>query len=600
MGSYQNVAVVTPEITTDPISINNTSLVTSEVGTNADLAIVKTHTGPSTPGEPTTFSLRVTNFGPSDAATVTIVDTLPAGLTYAGFSDVRGNWSCALTTAPQFRCDLLASSLPLRFTTDSTVDNVEVSIEVDSAADLTGQTVTNTAEVSSTTPDGNLDNNDDTANVTFVGVADLALTKTSSGTAVPGADVTWTIDVENLGPSDSLAPITVTDALPAGMARFVSAAGVAAGDWDCTTTDVLVTCVKNSTLAAGASSEITVVGTTDPTVGGPATITNSATVTPTTGEGQNATENNTDTDIVTLIEPDVAIAKSVDDVSPEPGDTFEYTVALTNDGPAPAFDLVVSDDVPTGIAVVASSISAAGTLTGTTAVGGVSVGGTITWNLPGPLAPGATVELTYSAQLAPSSTIDTDPITNVASLDGYESLPTGGRPYTGGDVEATVTPRFPELTISKEPLGAVPTYIGDEFGWSVTVTNAGDGDAALVSLTDTLPPNWSFVTGSAVVTAPGPVGGVQPALSTVGTPPVVTLTWDDLGPLAPGQSLTVTIRTIPTTAVVDAPASVATSPTRTPPRRVPRMQQGRRATSTTATAAATRPPARSSTPLTWS
>ena len=112
-GSYTNTGVVTPDITVDPIVGNNTSSVTADVGKSADLGIVKDHTGPSIAGEPTTFSLKVTNYGPSDAATVTIVDTLPAGLTYRGFSNVTGNWSCAVTTAPQFQCDLLPSSLPL-------------------------------------------------------------------------------------------------------------------------------------------------------------------------------------------------------------------------------------------------------------------------------------------------------------------------------------------------------------------------------------------------------------------------------------------------------------------------------------------------------
>lgn len=556
LGQFRNVAVVTPDITLDPISGNNTSIVTSEVGTNADLVIVKTHTGASTPGRPTTFNLRVTNFGTSDAATVTIVDTLPAGMTYRAFSNVRGNWSCQVTTAPQFRCQLLPTSLPLRFTGVPATDNVEVQIEVDTAANLTGQTVRNTAVVSSTTPDSNSLNNTSSADVTFAGVADLALTKTSSGTAVPGGDVTWTITVTNLGPSDSLNPITVTDALPAGMSRFVSAAGVVPGDgWVCDPINLInpnVRCVKGSRLAAGASTLLTVVGTTNPAVGGPAQITNSATVTPTTPEGPNATGNNTGTNVVTLVEPDVAIAKAVSNATPQPGDTFTYTVTLTNAANRPpAYNLVVTDDVPDGVAV--GTISSGGVLTGTTLVGGVPVGGTITWTIPGPLAAGSPLVRTYTARLAPSSSINPTPQVNTASLDRYESLPTGGRPYAGGTATATITPRFPALTIAKEALGDNPTYIGDEFGWRITVTNSGQGDAALVRLADVLPPNWTFVAGSAVVTAPGPVVTPQPTVSSVSPPAVQTLTWSNLGPLAAAQSLTVTIRTIPGPLVVTAP-----------------------------------------------
>jgi uncharacterized repeat protein (TIGR01451 family) len=557
LGQFRNVAVVTPEITTDPISGNNTSIVTSEVGTNADLGIVKSHTGASTPGRPTTFNLQVTNLGPSDAATVTVVDTLPAGLTYSGFTDVSGNWSCAVTTAPQFRCDLLSPSLPLRFTGVPTADRVAVQIEVDTAANLTGQTVRNTGVVSSTTPDRNSTNNASFADVTFAGVADLALTKSSSGTALPGGDVTWTIEVTNLGPSDSLNPITVTDALPAGMDRFVSVTGTAGDGWVCDPITVSapdIRCVKGSRLAAGTSTQLTVVGSTDPTPGGPLEITNSATVTPTTDEGPGATGNNTDTDVVALVEPDVSIAKSVTDGAPQPGDEFTYTVTLANaPNTTPAYNLVVTDDVPDGVAVVAGSISNSGALAGATPAGGVAVGGIITWTLTGPLAPGASLELTYRATLAPSTSIDTTPHVNTASLDRYESLPTGGRTYVGGDATATITPRFPQLSIDKEALGDDPTYIGDEFGWRMTITNSGDGDAAVVSLVDTLPPNWTFIDGSAVVTAPGPVGTSQPAPSSAGPPAVQTLTWSDLGPLAAGQSMTVTIRTVPGTLVADAP-----------------------------------------------
>ncbi|MGB0113964.1 MAG: hypothetical protein WBP59_12135 [Ilumatobacteraceae bacterium] len=552
-GSLTNVATVEPQITTDPELDNNTSIVTETIDADADLGAEKTHTGASTPGEPTAFSVVVTNHGPSDAASVTITDTLPDGFTYSGFTNVRGAWSCAVTTAPEFECELLNSSLPLAFTGDAAVDQVEVSIEVDTDADLVG-TSTNTVVVSSTTPDSNPDNDDDDADVTFVGVADLALTKSSSGTAVPGGDITWTIEVENLGPSDSQAPITVTDALPTGMTEFTDAEGAVVADgWNCTTTAVLITCVKTSALAAGDTTELTITGTSDPDVTPLLPITNSATVTPTTGEGPNPVGPNTDTDTVDFVEPDVSIVKSVDDLTPQPGDTFSYTIALTNADTTPAHNLVVTDDIPDGIVVDPATIAPAGTLTGTTTIGGDEVGGTITWNIAGPLAAGDTLDLGYDATLAPSSTIDGSAIVNTAALDSYESLATGGRTYTGGDDDATVTPVFPELTIAKEPLGPTPTYIGEEFAWRITVTNNGPGDAGLVSLVDALPENWTFVAGSAVVVAPGPVGATQPTSATAGTPPVVTLTWDDLGPLASGQSLTVSIRTVPTADVADDP-----------------------------------------------
>jgi uncharacterized repeat protein (TIGR01451 family) len=42
-----------------------------------------------------------------------------------------------------------------------------------------------------------------------------------------------------------------------------------------------------------------------------------------------------------------------------PGDTFSYTVAVTNNGPAVASNVVVSDALPAHLAFVSSSSSAA-------------------------------------------------------------------------------------------------------------------------------------------------------------------------------------------------------------------------------------------------
>jgi uncharacterized repeat protein (TIGR01451 family) len=98
--------------------------------------------------------------------------------------------------------------------------------------------------------------------------ADLTITKTSSTpTFTPGQQVTYTITVQNLGPSAATS-ITVTDVLPAG-ATFVSASGP---DATCIGTTT-VTCTI-PTLANGASSVITLIVTAN----GTAPIANTASV----------------------------------------------------------------------------------------------------------------------------------------------------------------------------------------------------------------------------------------------------------------------------------------------------------------------------------
>jgi uncharacterized repeat protein (TIGR01451 family) len=70
----------------DPSSANNSATDTDTLTPSADLSLAKVLTtgGAIPPGGPAAFTLTVTNLGPSDDTGVTVIDNLPAGLTYAG------------------------------------------------------------------------------------------------------------------------------------------------------------------------------------------------------------------------------------------------------------------------------------------------------------------------------------------------------------------------------------------------------------------------------------------------------------------------------------------------------------------------------------
>ena len=70
---------------------------------SADLSIVKTHSEPVRVGDDLTFTLAVANAGPSQASSVVVSDTLPAGLTYV--SAAGTGWTCA-EAAAVVTCDL--------------------------------------------------------------------------------------------------------------------------------------------------------------------------------------------------------------------------------------------------------------------------------------------------------------------------------------------------------------------------------------------------------------------------------------------------------------------------------------------------------------
>ena len=280
--------------------------------------------------------------------------------------------------------------------------------------------------------------------------------------------------------------------------------------------------------------------------------------TPTTADFTFDRQGAPDAATATVLEPRLTVAKRVSDTTPDPTQRFDYIVTVRNavgTSVSSAFNGVVTDVVPVGVVVNPSSISAGGQLTGADPVTG---GGTITWDavdLPGPLAPGGSVDLGYQAVLAPSAQLTTAALVNTARIRSYESLASGGRVYSGPQTTARVTPQFPRITTTKTAVDPAPAYIGDPFRWRVTVANSGGATAYGIDVRDTLPAGWDYVDGSARVVVSG--GGAQ------SIEPIVVgreLFWGDLGSIANGESVVITYAAVPTPDVVTAPgvgASVA-------------------------------------------
>jgi len=108
-GTVTNTAVVSGG--GDPNGGNNTATdpttVTSPVS-GSDLTIAKTQTGGVvTPGQPITFTLRVTNIGTSPSSgAVTVTELPPPGLTVTALSG--SGWACIVATLTCIRSDALA------------------------------------------------------------------------------------------------------------------------------------------------------------------------------------------------------------------------------------------------------------------------------------------------------------------------------------------------------------------------------------------------------------------------------------------------------------------------------------------------------------
>ncbi len=257
----------------------------------ADLAISKSHTGIFNPGDAADrYTVTVKNVGaaPTDGTTVTVTDTLPAGLapTAADQGTVNG-WTVSFQgqTITATRTDVLrgGGAYPPLIITVSVANNV-------------ARTVTNTATVGG---GGEINSANDTATdpTATVAVADLTLTKTHVGTFHQGdaADM-YTLIVHNRGAGPTLGTVTITDTLPASLAPTAADDGVIDG-WTVSVSGQTITATRSDVLAAGASYPVLTL-TVRVAGNAPASVTNKAVV---SGGGETNTHNDTAVDVTAIV-----------------------------------------------------------------------------------------------------------------------------------------------------------------------------------------------------------------------------------------------------------------------------------------------------------
>jgi uncharacterized repeat protein (TIGR01451 family) len=277
--------------------------------------------------------------------------------------------------------------------------------------------LTNTATVTSTTPDPNPGNESGTATTTVATAADLSVTKVDTPDPVTaGANLTYTITVNNAGPSDA-ASVSLSDGLPAGT-TFVSLSSP--GGWSCTTPAVgaggAVSC-SNATLAPG-SAVFTLTVAVGPSVASGTVITNTATVTSTTADPNPGNESGTATTTVATA-ADLSVTK-VD--TPDPvtaGANLTYAITVNNAGLSDAATVSLSDALPAGTTFV--SLSSPGGWSCTTPA--VGVGGTVSCSVA-ILAPGSAV-FTLTVAVNPNVAAGTV-LTNTATVSSTTSDPNPG------------------------------------------------------------------------------------------------------------------------------------------------------------------------------
>ncbi len=446
----------------------------------SDLSITKTHSGNFTVNTNGTYTLGVTNNGPSDSAgTITVTDTLPTGLSFV--SGTGTGWTCASPTPPAVTCTWSGT-----LTEGQSTPNITLTVAVGNAA---YPSVINSAVVAGPVFDNISANNTVTDTTTVLGPSFASSTKTvvdlNGGLALPGDVLRYTITAIN----STTIPATfasVTDNIPANLSNF-TVVSTPAGSTDSSTflgtgtngTGFLN--ITNFTVAGSSSASVVFDATIDSVFDG-TTIPNTATVD--APGGADATPSSATTTITGYNL--TTSTKTVSDINGNasyPGDVLRYTITVVNSTAGAATGVIVTDDIPANVSnftVVSTPVGSTDASTGS----GTGANGTGFLNITGVNVPGnssVTVVFDVNIGIVAPGTI----IGNTVALDGPGGV-AGDTTKSSGNVTTTGFDLSTSTkTVSDQNGGEA--NVGDVLRYTITAINTSDSDAIGTTITDDIP-----------------------------------------------------------------------------------------------------------------
>ncbi|MEO8196260.1 MAG: Calx-beta domain-containing protein [Thermoanaerobaculia bacterium] len=419
-----SLAAVTVDIDNDPRPPATPDIGADEI-VQADLSITKTDgITVVAPGGSTTYTIVAANAGAHNVTGATVGDTIPAFLTC--------NWTCS--GAGGGACTAAGSGNINDSVNLPAGGSVTYTLSCSVSLSATGS-ILNTATVSSAIADPNAGNNSatdtDTVNASS---AELSIAKSDgSPTEIPGTTVTYQIVALNSGP-DAVSGATVVDNF-AGILSGCSTSCVGTGGGSCTAGPVSGN-LNDTAVNLPVGASVTYTATCNIAANATGTLVNTATVSSSIFDPNPA--NNTSTDTDTLVPTaNLSITKTNGVTTVSPGQNTTYTIVAANAGPSNAPPATVADTFPA--ACTSANWTCVGSSGGTcTAAGsgninesvGLPVGGSVTFTAVCAVSPSATGTLSNTATVssaavdpntANNSATDTDTISNVIFIDGFET-----------------------------------------------------------------------------------------------------------------------------------------------------------------------------------
>jgi uncharacterized repeat protein (TIGR01451 family) len=523
--SVNNVARVTGS-DLDPDLSNNEAIVEHEITEVADLRVTKTAAGeiqvdgqeglhfdiatPSTPfpenpnyatspdhvtaGRRISYTISVSNTGPSAAQNVQVTELLPPGVTLYPGSLTLSQGTCNTGTPGLPPQELLCGLGTLAASASATIS---FQVVVDASV-ATGTVLENDVSVTADGPDPYNDDNQAHTLTTVSSRADLGISSKAIGEfavdalagvqgifylelydeVTAGRQIRYEVTVENKGPSDAL-DVTVDDVSWLYMLfTFVGADGASCQPNTPGGNPGHLLC-HLGTIPSGTAKTIIIYMLVDPRAPDYVSCWHDTSTT-SSAPDPFSDDNFAHDDITVYNSADLSIRKTSEPWIVYAGEQIRYDISVVNNGPSFARILSVFDILPEGVDLEMSTEPVSCIQNGSLQC---------TWDFPEGLMPGETLEFSFYGRVAP----DTLP----GTISNYAELVTDPEfwnllSYNNSDTAANSVRGKADLKIQKfgKPEGLVAA--GEELTYTVIVDNLGTGYAHDVLLTDLLESSGTF------------------------------------------------------------------------------------------------------------
>jgi uncharacterized repeat protein (TIGR01451 family) len=447
-----------------------------------NVVVVKSTTTTSTTlGDTISYTVSVNNSGIETVNNVQLSDMIPVGATFvAGSVSIDGTPVPSANPASGIALGPIVPGVTVTVVFSITVNAIPASGSIDNMATITftsgtfsGLTNSNTVTTPAFNPVPGVTKSANTSNATV------------------GDTVTYTFVISNSGNYPQ--QVTLTDNIPAGTSlvpNSVLVNGVPQPGADPTVGISAGVINPGQTITATFSVVIN-------TLPSPQQIVNqgSAAAVFTLPDGRTFTRTAaSNTLTIPVSAPNISVVKSTPATALTVGDIFPYMSVITNNGIAAVSNVLFTDAIPAGSALVPGSV----TIDGVTRPDANPATGIIIGTIP----PGGSVIVAFSV------TVTSLPPT--AALANQSSVSFTSGTFAGVTFSNTITtPVYLPIFTAQKTASTANATVGDTVVFSVNISNSGNFGAA-VTVTDTPPAGTTFVPNSVILNGQ-PLPGADPS-----------------------------------------------------------------------------------------